>query len=254
MEVPMRRYKMIFFTLALVVIFLVVEIIIVKNISDYEPETVVVFAKVRIPENTVIQPEMLVEKKVGISMAHKQSVRSISAIAGRKARMDIEEGEMVLSSKLAADNGMEEIKVRDSNNRLITVEFKADQANGWWIMPDQYVDIIFVPNGSAREKLEQGGRPGGGPGDTDGEEYGDTDRKGDELKPPIEVMRLRNIRVAAIIDEKGKILKKKDGSSLPKYISFEVTDRQDEFLASAKSSGRLEISVIPIGDETTGEP
>ena len=47
------------------------------------------------------------------------------------------------------------------------------------------------------------------------------------------------------IDEKGRLVKDTEGTALPRYISFELSDDQCDFLAYAKGNGRLEISVIP---------
>lgn len=216
----MKKVSFIILTLVLAVILLAIEVVIVKSASKYEPESSIVFAKTRIPENTVIQEAMLLEKKVNISMIHRQSIRNIRDAIGKRARIGIEEGEMILTGKLSRGDEMEEIEVKDKNNRLFSVEFKGDQANGWWLMTGQYVDIIFIPNEKARGQAVQ-------------------------QQVVTSIQRLRNIRIAALIDEKGKLLKNYGRSTLPKYISFEVTDEQCEFLAYAKSNGRLEISVIP---------
>ena len=214
----MTKIKFLVVTMLIAVVLLAVEIVIVRSVSRYEPEIDVVYAKVKIPENTVIQPDMLQVRKVGIGVAHRQSMRDMGEVSGRIAKADIEEGEMILASRLDEENRMKEIRVKDMNNRLFTVEFKGDQANGWWLAADQYVDIIFVPGERVRSS---------GGGDS------------------AAIQRLRNIRIAALIDERGRLVKGNEKSVVPKYVSFEVTDSQDEFLAYAKGSGRLEISVIP---------
>ena len=105
---------------------------------------------------------------------------------------------------------------------MFTVEFNGDQVNGWWLKEGQYVDIIFIPSEKAQKVTTI----------TD-------DQK------TYKVERVRNVRVAAIIDDKGKLVKDSEKASTPKYVSFEVNDKLDEFLAYAKGNGRLEISVIP---------
>jgi len=233
----MRKLNFILVTFILIIVLLGVEIIIVRNISKYEPQTNVVYARTKIPEKAVINADMLQEKKIDLSMVHSQSVRSIKELIGKKSRVDIEEGEMVLSGKLGPNDEMEQIKITDKNNRLFSVEFKGDQANGWWLMVDQYVDIIYVPN--ERMKTDNA------PDVTALQEQIPDSADITQWKSPSAVKRLRNIRIAALIDEKGKLLKNTDRSTLPKYVSFEVNDSQDEFLAYAKSSGKLEISSIP---------
>lgn len=212
----MKRFKMLVAAVILTVILVGAEIYIIRAATSYEPMTEVVFARVRIPEDTLITGEMLEIKKVGLGTVHKLSVHKPENIAGKRSATDIESGEMVLSSKVGSSDAMEKIKVKDKNKRLFSVEFKGDQANGWWLLTDQNVDIIFVP--------------------------GETGTSGGVVN---DVKKLENIRIAALIDERGKLLKNNDRSTLPRYISFEVTDRQAAFLAEAKSRGRLELSVIP---------
>jgi len=217
----LRRIKLIVLTFLLAVMLLAIEVIIVKSAAKYEPEISVVYAKVHIPEGAVIQEGMLQERKVNISVAHRRSVRNIKDAVGKRARMDIEEGEMMLAGKLVSEGDMQSIRVEDKNSRLFSVEFKGDQANGWQLKAGQHVDIIFVPNEKAKASTEwQSGYAGS-------------------------IQILRSVRVAALIDEKGRQLKNYEREVTPRYISFEVTDRQCEFLAFAKGNGRLEISVIP---------
>lgn len=228
----MKRFNTIVITVILVVVLLAVEVIIVKSASKYEPQVDIVFADEKIPEGAVIEADMLAEKKVDINLVHRQSIRNIEYAVGKTAKMDIEKGEMVLGAKLGKGGRMHEIEVKDKNSRLFSIEFKGDQANGWWLEAGQYVDIIFVP--SKDEHYMESAK-----------EAGLTSRKGLTQTHGINVQRLRNIRIAALIDDKGRIVKNSDRNLLPRYVSFEVNEEQDEFLAYAKSNGRLEISVVP---------
>jgi hypothetical protein len=232
----MRKLGSIIITLSIVVILVIIEIIIIKGASRYEPQTDIVFAKVRIPEKTLITMEMLEIKKININMAHKLALVNIKDALGRPAGMDIEAGEALLSSKLGYE-GMEKIVVKDKDKRLFSVEFKGDQANGWWLMADQLVDIIYVPD----TKNEQ---------DTGRESNSITDDSQDisQIKIENKILKIKNIRIAALIDGDGKLLKNKDRNTIPKYISFEVSQEEADFLAYAKGNGRLEISLIPDQD------
>jgi len=230
-----KRLNLFVAALVLVIIFLAAEIIIVKNISRYEPEVNVVFAKVRIPENTLIKADMLREKKIGADLAHAQSLHSIRDLAGKTAKVDIEEGEMLLSGKLKKADEMEKIEVSDMNDRLFTVEFKGDQANGWRLKEGQHVDIIFIANEKQAPPAVAA---------HENEKAGTADEFLDTVQEK-RVKRLRNVRIAALIDEKGKLVRNAERTSVPKYVSFEVNSGQDEFLAFAKTNGRLELSVIP---------
>ncbi len=240
----MKKINLIFITLILVVILLGIEVVIVKSAVKYEPLVDVVYAKTKIASQKEIKPEMLYQKKVNISMAHSQSFRNIKDLTGKKSKVEIEEGEMILSGKLGKANEMEQIEVKDKNNRLFTVEFKGDQANGWWIKVGQYVDIIFIPNEKplASNFIKEQDDPV-----QQATTIPNANKQSADFltNNPGDVSRFRNIRVAALIDEKGNQLKNSNRETLPRYISFEVTDSQDEVLAYAKSNGRLEVSVIP---------
>lgn len=225
----MKRFNFILITLALAVVFLVAEIVIVKSAVKYEPAVTVVFAKKKIPERTVINPDMLYEKEISLSMAHVQAIKNAGELAGKKAKTDMEEGEMILISKILPADAFDEIRLKDGNNRLFTVEFRADQANGWWLREDQYVDILFVPNDNVTLKNSF---------QLPSEAVAQADIKTQAGG----LQRLNNIRIAALIDEKGNLLKAAGNQTPPRLISFEVTNSQDEFLAYAKSNGRLEIS------------
>lgn len=232
----MKKINIILLTCLLTIVLLVVEIIIVRNVSRYEPQVSVVYTKAGIPEKTVITEDMIEKRKVAFSIAHRQSIRTVDNVVGKIAGVDLEEGEMILSSRLCNDDMMEEIKVVDKNNRLFTVEFKGDQANGWWLMEGQYVDIIYIPDERTKTKDLK-----------DTEQLVSSEEPDDEfiIQYISSIKRLKNIRIAALIDDKGKILGNSERTVLPKFVSFEVTDKQDEFLAYAKTNGRLEISVVP---------
>ena len=230
----MRRSGPIITAFILVFVLVIIEIIIVKSASKYEPKLGIVFAKVKIPEKTVITPDMIEIKDVGIGFVHRLSIRDAGNVTAKRAEMDIEAGEMMLSSKLGS-NEMEQITVKDKSKRLFSVEFKGDQANGWWLMTDQNVDIIFVPDkaDSIRARVDTVASKG----------INGRTAAVEDLYSGMQV--LKDIRIAALIDDKGSLLENSKRTSLPIYVSFEVTNEQANFLAYAKSNGRLEMSAIP---------
>lgn len=213
---------MIFVAILLSVTLLIVQIYIVKLGSQYEPKVSVVYANQKIAAKTVVTEAMLEKKDINMSLVNKQSVTDIAAIVGKKAKIDIESGEMLLSSKVTDKNEMEDINVENKNNRLFTLELKGDQANGWWLKVDQHVDVLYVhntvpvpqPDGSVKE---------------------------DKI-----IERLNNIRIAALITQEGTLLKNDERNTLPKYVCLELDTKQDELLAYAKTNGRIELSVVPV--------
>ncbi|HOJ11391.1 MAG TPA: SAF domain-containing protein [Clostridiales bacterium] len=216
----MKRVNILILTIILVVILLIIEVIIVRSAAEYEPKVNAVFAAVDILAGEIIKDEMLEKREISISLVHQKSFKTKDEIIGKKAKNDMEKGEMILAGRIYTDGEIDEIQVLDSKNRLFTVEFKGDQVNGWWLKEGQYVDIIFIPSERIQKESVHGIENNN-------------------------IQRVINVRVAAIIDDKGKLVKGMENASTPKYISFEVDDRLDEFLAYAKGNGRIEVSVIP---------
>ena len=227
----MRKIRWVLATALLAVILLAAEIVLVRNTAQFQPETWAVFAKTGIAQGIRVKADMVELRKIPVGLLHKQSIKTMDGIVGKYTKAEIVCGEMVLQSRLCPGDE-EEIQIRNKDCRLFSVEFKGDQANGWLIRPDQYVDILFVPD----ERFYLQTKP-----------EAPAESAGRIMSPDGRVSRLQNIRIAAVIDDRGRTIREHDGTSLPKYISFEVTKQQDELLAYAKSRGRLELSVIPAG-------
>jgi len=225
----MKKVNVLILTIILSIIFLGVEIVIIRKSTQYEAKRNVVYADIDIKAGEIIKEEMLVEKETGISSIHDQAFVCKEDVIGKKAKTQLFKGEMILKGRLDDELENGEIEVLDENSRLFTVEFKGDQVNGWWLKEGQYVDIIFIPDEKSQRKV------------SDVNSYQST-----ETHKAYGIERINNVRIAAIIDDKGNLIKKdKESYSMPKYISFEVDEILDEFLAYAKGNGRLEISVIP---------
>lgn len=234
-----------------VIALLIVEIVIVKVGSQYEPEVTVIYARTNIPVKTEITDEMLVEKQVSLTYVHKLSVRNKADLIGKKAKNDIEAGEMILTSRIGNINEMQGIPMVNKNNRLFSVEFKPDQVNGWWLLVNQHVDIIFVPNPSAAAAPITNSNPANMISDAEGVNKVTPISVNDEerittINKSTGIVRINNVRVAAIIDDFYKQMNNSERTGDPKYICFEVSPEQDEFLAWAKKNGSLEISVRPV--------
>ncbi|MEG6612770.1 SAF domain-containing protein [Pseudoclostridium thermosuccinogenes] len=229
----MKRLYMALIVAVAIVALVATEVVIIRSLSNFEPKIPVVYAKRQILPQDEITADMVEIKNVNISYVHKLAVRRMEDVVGQKARVAIESGEMILSSRIGYVDDIPAIELKKTENRLFTVEFKPDQANGWWLLVDQYVDILYVPDEEPTIVVAQASAP----------QYSQNQaRHGyDESK----VVRLSNIRVAAIIDERGNLLSNGKRDIVPRYVSFEVDDKQDAFLAYAKSHGRLEISVRP---------
>lgn len=230
----------------LIVVLLAVQVMIVKSVSKYEPEVDILYAKSRISQKTVITADMLTRKKINISLVHSQAVRNEIDLVGKSALIDIEAGEMMLTSKYGEILEMESIQIEDINNRLYSIEFKPDQVNGWWLKVGQYVDIICVPNDMKTIGLSTSVDTGSKlPAAVESSAL-PQQQTALELKTENAsysgIVRLENVRIAAIIDEAGIQLTNEQRTVMPKLISFEVKPGQDEYLAWAKSNTRIEIS------------
>lgn len=223
----MKRYVWIAGAFLIVILLLAVEMTIIANTSGNEAKEKVVFAKVYIDKYTVITGDMLEIREIGTGMLHPDALKTIDTAISKRAGMDIEAGEMLLEAKLTSgEHGL--IEAEDKSKRLFSVEFGVDQANGWQLADGRYVDIIYVPNNSEQQEQQiAAGRDKG------------------ELAVPDNVQVVRNIRIAGLIDDEGKLVDISESKSTPRYISFEVTEEQAVFLAYAKRSGKLELSCIP---------
>lgn len=228
----MKRPKTLIVAIVLLAILLAVEVFVVKKASDYEPKIKAIYAKVSIPAETIITNDMLIEKEVSLSLVNMKAIKDTAEAIGKVAKFDIEEMEMITNSRLMEKIEIKRIEMLSDKNRLITVEFKPDQVNGWWL--NDRVDIIFIPNDTAAAKPKP--------------TIINNPSQGDEAiekitYDPSGIVRLENIRVAAIIDESRKLIENiEDMTYRPVLVSFEVNTDQDKFIAWAKYNGKIEVS------------
>lgn len=255
----MRRYAWIGTAVLLVILLVLVELTIITKASGYENtekgKERLVFTKAHIAKNTAITADMLELVEVDRTAVNPDAVKSINAVGSKRANADIAAGEMLMNTMLSADEcGI--IEAEDKSKRLFSLEFDAHQANGWQLAEDQFVDIIYVPNHSQELKIstpnERGGerlnQSSGGAAAEENEvnEAAEADEAAEILEQvPLGVRVIKNIRIAGLIDDHGKIVDALKSKNAPRYISFEVTEEQAIFLAYAKGKGRLELSCIP---------
>lgn len=217
----MKRFSVAALAVVLIIVLVAAEIYIIKKASDFEPGVEVCYASMFIPKDTVITAEMLKTREIKAAYSHRLAVSRAEKAIGKTAAMDIEEGEMLLSSKLT-DEISEKIVAKDKSKRLFAIGFSGDQANGWQVSADQYADILFVADDKGKNE-----------GDISEQEMADR------------VTVVKNVRIAAVTGDNGKLIKEGESSSIPRYIVFEVTEEEAKFLAAAKGEGRLELAVLP---------
>lgn len=247
----MKRPKTLVIAVILLIILLSAEVFVVKKLSNYEPKIKVIYAKTNIPAETLITKEMLIEKEVSISLVSLKAIKDKAEAVGKMARIDIEEMEVVTNSRLMEKIEEKKIDVMDANNRLFTVEFKADQINGWWV--EDKVDIIFIPDSIISTYLIDKNTDNTKVNAEEKENKSDDKNENTSLKSLYNlegIIRLENIRVAAIIDENRQLIEKiEDTTYRPILASFEVSTMQDEFLAWAKHNGKIEVSIRKLEGE-----
>ncbi len=223
----MKRFGWIISALIIVILLVAVEVTIISNASSQETKEMVVYAKVRVDKDTIITEDMLELREIGKDAVHPSALGNVDEAIAMRASVDIEAEEMILKAKLLSSEE-DIIRAEDPGKRLICVEMRIDQANGWQLKEDKYVDLIFVPNSGG----EQGHSP---------EAAGIID-----VLPSSNGMKvLKNVRIAGIFDEDARQTSILESDSIPKYVSFEVTAEQAIFIAYAKNNGRLELSGIP---------
>lgn len=231
----LKQPKTLIIAIILLAILLSVEVFLVRKASDYEPKIKVIYAKVMIPSETVITRDMLVEKDVALSLVSMKAIKDATEAVGKVARFDIEEMEMMTKSRLMEKIDEKKIEILDKKNRLITIKFEPDQINGWWV--EDRVDIIFVPNDSSISKENPVTVK-------KANVKKDEEEKQSELNyDPEIIVRLENVRVAAIIDESRTLIDDIENTNFrPVLVSFEVTTEQDMFLSWAKYNGKIEVA------------
>jgi Flp pilus assembly protein CpaB len=223
----MLKPKYIIPALILAAVLLVAEIMIIRSAVEYEPKVEAVYAAEKIAKGTIITENMLKTRSIDMNVTHRLSFRKTGDVIGKAARMDIEQDEMLLSSKVEEPGNINAIPVLNPEARLFSVELKGDQANGWQLKTGDHVDIIFIPQRT---------------------EWRSAENLNGEIKPERpqgSTVRLENVRIAALVDDSGNVIDDVGKGDSPKYIIFEVEKGRDEFLAYAKANGRLELSVIP---------
>ena len=78
----MKKINILIFTIILSIIFLGIEIIIVRKAAEYEPKGNIVYASVDIKAGEIIKEEMLGQKEIGVSNIHQKSFKDKDEIIG----------------------------------------------------------------------------------------------------------------------------------------------------------------------------
>lgn len=223
----MKRRTIYIFTILLAIILISVEAYVIKVVTNIEPEIEAVFSTKKIPAKVIITPDMVTVKKINVSLVTLQTIRSLNQVIGKASITEIEGGEVIKSFRVAEPLSLKEIKVLNPDNRLMSVDFKADQVNGWYLASGDFVDIHYTPNAAANINIE----------------------KREQIEDPFQRSLMEfhvfdNIRVAGILDDKGQVIMEITREQLPKLISFEVTKDLAKFISAAKTTGKIELSVI----------
>lgn len=272
----MKKLGWIIGTAAVTVIVLVIELMLISKASGHETTEKVVFAKVSIDENSVITRDMLEIREVASDLVLNSTARSIEEAESKVSAMRIEAGEMLLKSKLR-DEDDNVIEVSDKSNRLFSIRFETDQANGWQLEEGQLVDLICIPDDDQQGQILTSNENGKIAADIPAsageeevspiyeaaavrvnEEQTDSEYSVKSAGSPVSISKaltdeyssftettvLKGIRIAAIIGEDGRRQDNKEWEK-PQYISFEVTEKQAVFLAYVKYNGKIELAGIP---------
>lgn len=226
----MKRVHRIVLTAFIAIVLMVVQIVIIKNAAQYEPEVEVVIVNKRIPANTTITENMLIVKKFHISIVNKLAARNISDVVGMVAKVDLEVGEQILKSRLITADTMKILPLENEVNKLFNLEIKVDQSNNF-LRVGQYVDIFFVPNSNTNlSNLSKGSA----------ESMIESDSMSEALKL---VYKLDHIRIAAILDDRGNVINSESSSLSAKYICVEVTADTAQYLSYCKHNGKIEYAL-----------
>ena len=198
-------------------ILIIIEIVMIRSASGTGTSIDALFAKQDISVNSLLTAEMLEVRKVDSKALASSALKSPEEAVGKRTAGAIAAGQIIYSGSLNGDPGNAS-QFESPDNRLFSLELKGDAANGWWIGGDQRIDVIFIPGSD--KAVDKTGVSGLGE-------------------------KLENIRVAAVLDEKGNRIGDAAREAIPKYICLEVTPEQSMFLAFAKTNGKIELAVRP---------
>ena len=134
----MKKVNVLILTIIFSIIFLGVEIVIIRKSTQYEAKRNVVYADIDIKAGEIIKEEMLVEKETGISSIHDQAFVSKEDVIGKKAKTQLFKGEMILKGRL--DDELENGEIHEKSNdekelyrkfvfRNHKISFPADEFN-----------------------------------------------------------------------------------------------------------------------------
>lgn len=200
----------------LVAILLGIQSYLVRQASNIEAKATVFVATMDIKPNTEIKEGMFRATQRDLTDLPLDIVKSKESIVGKFASQNIYKNEELLSKDLKVYKDDFFFNLENNNNQFISIAFTADAANGWRLMKDQRVNIIYSPFQRV-----------------DGSEY--------------QASRvISNVRVVDIITEtlKSYNINSNEDVGIPKYIIFEVDPATAEYLANVKDKGRLEISLL----------
>jgi pilus assembly protein CpaB len=205
-----RKIRLIIINAAILAFLIIFEIVVIRSMTGGGATTQVVFVKEKISAKSIITADMLEVKRIDTKLVNGSYVISAAEAVGKRVIHDMAAGEILFISGLSNGMPSNNLEFENPDNRLFALELKGDEANGWWLDAEQRADIIFVP--------------------------------GNE-KSTARANTLENIRIAAILDEKGNIIEYSSRVAPPRYVCLEVTADQAEFLAYAKINGKIELAV-----------
>lgn len=211
----MNKIKIILGAIFLTIILLAAQFLVFRMLTGKEGMIPVLAAARDISPGEIITEDLVCETEIVDFGLTGEFPSRPDEIYGKIATDEIYQGDVVTLKRLGDNSERENTELFGEDTRFITIEFKPDQANGWFIENGSFVDLLFIPDKTA--------------GKTGSEE----------------VSRINNVRVAYIINDKGGLYNKEEPGPVPKYVSFEINNKLDEILAYAKANGRIEISVIP---------
>ena len=118
----MLKLKYIIPALILAAVLMTAEILIIRSAAEYEPKAEAVYAAERIARGTIITGSMVKVKSIDMNATHRSAFGRTGDVIGKAARMDIEQDEMLLSSKVEEPRNTNAIPVktpeRDFSHRI----------------------------------------------------------------------------------------------------------------------------------------
>lgn len=176
----------------------------------------VVVARVRIPRDTKISPEMIRVSQIPSKYVHPMAVNDPQDVVDRYATQEFWPGEPILKGQVASEKAANELPYKiPSGKRAITIAVNSVTGVAGHIKPGHYVDVLVSYQVSER----------------------------------VEDVRVSTVLQKVLVLAVGSDLQKKEGIQQAETVTLAVRPEEAQMLFMAESVGRIKLVLRPAGED-----